>query len=293
MKSVIILGAGQFGRAVSRLLNTEQLELIAFGDNNTSLHRMDEAQKAAMGFPARIPILPVGQAVSLNPDYIITGITDEARTCQLKDQALASGFHGEFIQLDSLYSHFDIRSATLQQMAGRVREQGIPGRIAELGVYKGDTARKLNALFPDRKLYLFDTFGGFDQRDLQKEEEYGCSQARQGDFSDTSEQAVLSRLPFPGQAVVRRGYFPQTAAGLEDETFALVSLDADLYAPLLAGLEYFCPRLAPGGMILLHDYNNERFKGARQAVADFEKRHHRLVLVPLCDLHGSAVIVRP
>lgn len=293
MKTVVILGAGQFGRAVSRLLNTEQLELIAFGDNNASLHHMDEGGRAAMGFPAGVPVLPVGQAVSMDPDYILTGITDETRTCQLKEQASKCGFCGEFILLSSLYSHFDIRSATLKQMAIRIREQGVPGCIAELGVYKGDTAWKLNALFPERKLYLFDTFGGFDPRDLQKEEEYGCSRARQGEFSDTSEQAVLDRLPFPGQAIVRRGYFPQTAAGLEDETFALVSLDADLYAPLLAGLEYFFPRLEPGGMILLHDYNNERFQGARQAVEDFERRHHRLALIPLCDLHGSAVIVRP
>ena len=63
--------------------------------------------------------------------------------------------------------------------------------------------------------------------------------------------------------------------------------------PLLSGLEYFYPRLSPGGMILLHDYNNERFQGARQAVEDYEKCRHPLVLVPLCDLHGSAVIVRP
>ena len=37
-------------------------------------------------------------------------------------------------------------------------------------------------------------------------------------------------------------------------------------------------------MILLHDYNNERFRGARQAVEEFEKQYGRLCLVPLCDL---------
>ena len=75
--------------------------------------------------------------------------------------------------------------------------------------------------------------------------------------------------------------------------FCLVSLDADLYAPILSGLIFFYPRLVPGGMILLHDYNNERFRGARQAVEEFEKQYGRLCLVPLCDLHGSAVIVKP
>lgn len=291
MKTVVILGSGQFGRAVSRLIKTEELELIAFGDNNVSLHKMNESEKAGMGFPPLVPIVPVEQAVSMGPDYILTGITDETRTCQLKTQALEAGFQGEFLLLSQLYRNFDIRSATLKQIARRLHEQKVPGHIAELGVYKGDTAWKLNALFPDRKLFLFDTFEGFDPRDIRKEEEYGCSHAKKGDFSDTSEQAVLSRLPFPENAILRRGYFPDTASGLEKETYALVSLDADLYAPLFAGLEYFCPRLAPGGMILLHDYNNERFEGARRAVDDYEKRHHRLMLVPLCDLHGSAVIL--
>ena len=46
-------------------------------------------------------------------------------------------------------------------------------------------------------------------------------------------------------------------------------------------------------MILMHDYNNERFQGAAQAVADYEKDDQRLSLVPLCDLHGSAVIMKP
>ena len=169
----------------------------------------------------------------------------------------------------------------------------MPGALAELGVYKGDTAWKLNTLFPDRKLYLFDTFRGFDARDVEKEKKRGLSRAEEGDFSDTSPEAVLARLPFREQAVIRQGYFPDTSIGLEDERFALVSLDADLFAPILAGLAFFYPRLNPGGAILLHDFGSQRFPGAARAVAEYEKTHGPLPLVPLCDLHGSAVILRP
>ena len=69
--------------------------------------------------------------------------------------------------------------------------------------------------------------------------------AREGEFSDTSEQAVLGRLPFREQAVIRRGYFPDTAAGLEQERFCLVSLDADLYAPFCPVLYFSTPALYP------------------------------------------------
>ena len=99
--------------------------------------------------------------------------------------------------------------------------------------------RYLNRLFADRTLYLFDTFQGFSQNDLADGTEGKHSQAEAGDFQDTNLELVLSRLPYPEKAVVRKGYFPETAEGLEDR-FALVSLDvADLYKLTLSGLEYF------------------------------------------------------
>jgi len=47
-----------------------------------------------------------------------------------------------------------------------IEHEGIPGSLAELGVYRGTTAKLLHALFPGRTLWLFDTFEGFDPRDL-------------------------------------------------------------------------------------------------------------------------------
>ena len=111
--------------------------------------------------------------------------------------------------------------------------------IAELGVYKGDIAWKLNALFPERPLHLFDTFQGFDARDISRESSRGLSRAQEGVFSDTSISCVLERLPHPEQALIHKGFFPDTAAGLKDCRFALVSLDADLFAPYWQGLSTF------------------------------------------------------
>ena len=45
-------------------------------------------------------------------------------------------------------------------------------------------------------------------------------------------------------------------------------------------------------MILLHDYNSSQFDGVRRAVKEYEDEAERLALVPLCDLHGTAVIVK-
>lgn len=289
MKTIVIIGAGQFGKAASCLLNTGEYHLIAFGDNNPSLWNTSFAHPLGR----KIPFLSVEAALSRKPDTVLIGVTDSARTEQLRGQAAAAGFSGRILLLHDLYQQLDIRSATLLKIASRLRSQALSGALAELGVYKGDTAWKLNALFPERPLYLFDTFEGFHARDTDVENRLHCSRAQEGDFSDTSVEAVLARMPYPERVTIKKGFFPETASGMDGQSFLLVSLDADLYAPILAGLEYFYPRLVSGGMILLHDYNNERFRGAKQAVCDYESAHGPLILVPLCDLHGSAVIVHP
>ena len=184
------------------------------------------------------------------------------------------------------------------------RVAGVDGAVAELGVYKGDTAVLLNGLFPSRPLYLFDTFQGFDERDIAAEQhgsplhsELSLSHAKAGDFGDTSVEGVLSRMPYPDRCIVRKGYFPETASDLSDSEFAFVSIDPDLYEPALAGLRFFYDRLNAGGVIVLHDYNNTQFKGIKKAVAKFEEElaaagQPPLKLVPLGDLHGSCVIVK-
>lgn len=103
---------------------------------------------------------------------------------------------------------------------------------------------------------------------------------------------VRNRLPFPQNALFYPGYFPETTKDIPERSFAFISLDADLYAPIRAGLEYFYPRLSSGGMILLHDYNNTQFRGCREAVRQYEEENQALLLVPLSDLHGTAVIIK-
>jgi len=78
-----------------------------------------------------------------------------------------------------------IRHKTLELCAYEIHRKNIVGNVAELGVYKGNFAAKINQLFPNRKLYLFDTFKGFDNRNIQSELKNNFSNGKQ-DFSDTS-----------------------------------------------------------------------------------------------------------
>src|SRR5450631_273129 len=86
-------------------------------------------------------------------------------------------------------NYFDyIRLATLELVSYEIRNKKLAGNVAELGVYKGKFAKYINGYFPDRKLYLFDTFAGFDKRDIESEKAKNLSGGEQ-DFSDTSLEA--------------------------------------------------------------------------------------------------------
>jgi O-methyltransferase len=185
-------------------------------------------------------------------------------------------------------NYFDyIRLSTLELLCHEIKENKVAGNVAEVGVFKGKFARYINRFFPDRSLYLFDTFEGFDKRDKKTENQNQYSDANQ-DFSNTSVQKVLDIMPHPEKCIVKKGYFPESAIGV-NETFALVSLDTDLYEPIYNGLVFFYPKLANGGYILVHDFNSDHYKGVREAVKKFCKENN-IGYIPIPDKAGSVII---
>ena len=74
-------------------------------------------------------------------------------------------------------------------------------------------------------------------------------------------------------------------------TYALVSLDPDLYRPAADGLRFFWDRLSIGGVILIHDYTSFQYPGIRRAVDEFCDREG-LTVIPLPDLHGTAILLK-
>lgn len=197
-------------------------------------------------------------------------------------------FLGRKRDIDRNYMDY-IRLATLELVADEINSKNIAGAVAELGVYKGKFARYINKYFPKRELYLFDTFEGFDKTDINTEIENKFSSGTQ-DFSNTSVEQVLKLMPFPEKCIIKKGFFPATAEGLKEE-FVFVSIDTDLYDPIYNGLNYFYPLLKKGGYIFIHDYNNDAYKGAKEAVERFCKENN-INKVPLPDSAGTAVICK-
>lgn len=172
------------------------------------------------------------------------------------------------------------RCHVLYQLARQ--SAAVPGALAEVGVYRGGTARLLALAQPSRRLLLFDTFSGLPPvRD-------GVDLHHCGDFADTSLEAVRRFVNHP-RAEFRCGLFPATAAGLEDLTFAFVHVDCDLHDSVRDCCEWFYPRLAPGGVLLFDDYWRRTCPGARRAVDTFFAGKPE---VPILTTHGQALVFR-
>ena len=163
----------------------------------------------------------------------------------------------------------------------------VPGDFAELGVYKGNTAAVLCDLAAacGRRVFLFDTFSGFDDRDLDLE-----TNPCEHQFGDTSIDFVRRTVGHSDCAEYVVGRFPDSlTAAAESARFAFVHLDCDLFGPTEAGLNFFYPRVSHGGTIVIHDYSSGHWPGVKQAVDEFCRRTgERVVLLP--DKSGSAIV---
>jgi hypothetical protein len=167
----------------------------------------------------------------------------------------------------------------------QILREGVPGDFAELGVWRGNSAAVLahfgrgNA----RRVFLFDTFSGFDERDLTT-----TDTTRDKLFADTSLDRVKATVGEGAEYV--QGFFPDSITeAAEQARYAFVSLDCDLRAPMAAGLEFFYPRMPRGGVLFLHDYSSGHWPGVMEAVDEFCARvDERVVLLP--DKAGTAVI---
>lgn len=182
-----------------------------------------------------------------------------------------------------------IRFYNIWLQTGRIHRENIPGDFAELGVYKGETARVILQCARGRALHLFDTWEGFPPGDLAGETGRASTYTTQH-FADASPGKVMKLLGDAPNVFVHEGYFPESASVMHETLFAFVSLDADLQAPTAAGLEFFYERLSPGGVILVHDYNTD-WPGLMKAVDEFCKKHG-VIALPLPDADSTVMIAR-
>lgn len=271
-----------FGATASANMIYEEIrkkyEIVAFADNDKG---------KVGGDMGGIPIIKPLDIKKLFWDEII--IVSYSAMYTIKRQLLDMGISEYKINTRYVEMNVEPRKRFCEDFATLANRYKLSGCTAEAGVFQGEYAAVINKSFPDRKLYLFDTFEGFDQRDIDLEQKNGFSDARTGHLNTTSESFVLDRMPYPQNCMIKKGYFPETAKGIS-ERFCYVNLDLDLYKPTLEGLRFFYPLMVQGGIITVHDYFPSGYRGIREAVKEFlNEEADSIVPFPIGD-HVSIAI---
>lgn len=196
---------------------------------------------------------------------------------------------------DYMVDYFRFR--TFEFVARELKERNIPGELAELGVFRGMFSSLINEKFPNKKLYLFDTFEGFNEQEFKEEQQK--NRCGQGDaffdvHKETSVKIMLSNMPHPESCIIFKGLFPNTITpSVEKERFSFVSIDVDFEESTYQGLKFFYPRLSDNGYIFIHDYTTHYLEGVKEAVMRYEKDSQILLKkVPLADRGGTLVITK-
>jgi hypothetical protein len=188
-------------------------------------------------------------------------------------------------------NNFLFRKIELYNIAFHVKQVAhIEGNIAEVGVYKGESAKVIiDAMNKEKILYLFDTFEGLPQpRDTDTYYDFVGDRERKFFKGQCSAGMDELRDYLKGcnrNVMITKGIFPKESGFLvEDQKFSFVHLDVDIYQSTYDCIGFFYPRMEIGGIILSHDYNG---KGVKQA---FEEYFSKEEIIPIS--HSQCMVIK-
>lgn len=153
---------------------------------------------------------------------------------------------------------------SLRMLSERIKN--IPGSLAEVGVFQGGSLIFLCEVNKGRKAFGFDTFEGLPEPKLGAGELH-----TKGSFANTNFEQLREYLE--GIAILIKGLFPDSAASVSEERFALVHLDMDYGDGTKKALEWFWPRMQKGGIIVLDDYDWRDCPNIKPVVDAFAAEH--------------------
>ncbi len=147
----------------------------------------------------------------------------------------------------------------------------VSGDFVELGCYKGDTALLLAEVLRGsaKRLFLYDSFEGLPEKVAEDISVLG-EEFQAGELfvtkREVKERFLRAGLPVP---VIRKGWFRDLTGEDMPDLIAFAFLDGDFYESIRDSLKLVAGRMAEGGVILVHDYENPALPGVRKAVEEW------------------------
>lgn len=167
----------------------------------------------------------------------------------------------------------------------------LPGDFVELGCYEGDTSLLLAEILRDanvqdansgredaKRLWIYDSFEGLPAK---TDADFSVAgEAFQAGVLAVSKREVKLRflragLPVP---VITKGWFADLTRSDLPREIAFAFLDGDLYESIRDSFRAIDGLVVPGGIIIVHDYNNPELPGVTKAVDEWCAKNGQKVL---------------
>lgn len=166
---------------------------------------------------------------------------------------------------------------------GLASTEQVQGVIVECGVGSGDSLHMIYSMSRDlmkdgfRQIIAFDSFEGFPQGSEKDSPNFSPDSKKiYKTFSTDYVMANLARVglrPDDGDVILVKGWLPESLQTYNVGPVSLAHLDLDLYESYIGALMDLWPRITPGGLILIDEYDRGgdllKWPGAKIAVDEF------------------------
>jgi O-methyltransferase len=168
-----------------------------------------------------------------------------------------------------------------------------PGDFVECGVNTGifslSVCKYLDFGKLPRQFYLFDTFSGIPESQMSETERPKRLKENRDFYRDCFDRAQENFAPWSNTRLIR-GLVPDTLATVNIQQVAYLSIDMNIAKPEREALEYFWPKLVPGGVVVLDDYGWINYAEQKATIDEFA----RIKGLNICTLPtGQGIIVKP
>lgn len=147
------------------------------------------------------------------------------------------------------------------------------GDFVELGCYKGDTSLLLAEILrgSGKRLWIYDSFEGLPEKGAEDVSVMG-EDFKGGELlvtrREVKERFLRAGLPVP---VIKKAWFNELLDLDLPEKISFAFLDGDFYESIRDSLRLIENKMVPGGVIIVHDYENPALPGVLRAVSEWNK----------------------
>lgn len=153
----------------------------------------------------------------------------------------------------------------------------VDGDVVELGCYEGDTsllfAEMLRRENSEKRLWIYDSFEGLPEKTTYDECEAGRD-FQKGELMVSKkyvkQRFLRANLPVP---VIKKAWFNELTDEDLPSRICFAFLDGDLYESIRDSLMLVTDKMSAGGVMVVHDYNNEQLPGVTRAVDEWLVGH--------------------